>query len=104
MKKIFLSIATILTLAACNSNRSGTGGNPAQDSVVPATEGKGFTEDAGTGGTKGGSTDPMNGGGPQTIKEAKGGGDTLTVAPNTDSAANKRTPAMQKAGAGNKKQ
>lgn len=101
MKKVFLLSATLITLAACNANQSGTGGNPAQDSVAPAAEGKGYTEDKGTGGTKGGSTDPMNGGGPQTVNTAKSA-DSLTVQPNTDTAANKRTPAMQKAGAGKK--
>ena len=102
MKKIFFLGGLALCLAACNAHDSGTGGNPSQDSVVPATEGKGFTEDKGSGGTKGGSTDPMNGGGPQTLNNKDTSSGNLTVAPNTDTAANKRTPAMQKAGEGRK--
>ncbi len=102
MKRIFFFGAMALVLAACNANQSGTGGNPSQDSVVPVTEGKGFTNDAGSGGTKGGSTDPMNGGGPQTLNNKDTSGANMTVAPNTDTAANKRTPAMQKAGEGRK--
>lgn len=100
MKRILFLSAVAISLAACNANQSGTGGNPAQDSVTPATEGKGYSNDAGSGGTKGGSSDPMNGGGPQTLNSPAGGGDSMAVAPNTDTAANKRTPAMQKAGGG----
>lgn len=96
MKRILFLSTVALCLAACNANQSGTGGSPAQDSVVPTTGG--YSEDKGSGGTKGGSSDPMNGGGPQTLNSPTGGGDSLGVAPNTDTAANKRTPAMQKAG------
>lgn len=78
-------------LLSCNSDNAGTGGNPATDSVAPAPNG--YSEDKGSGQNKGGSTDPMNGGGPQTLNNASPTGDSLDVMPNTDTAANRRTPA-----------
>lgn len=104
MKRIFFLGALALSFAACNADRAGSGGNPSQDSVVPYSSGKGYTNDHGIGGPKG-TTDPMNGGGPQQLNN--GGStatDTLKTLPNTDSAANRRTPAMQNAGGGTKKQ
>ena len=95
MKRILLLGGFALCLSACNSDRAGTGGNPANDSVVPTVGG--HSEDKGDGRNKGVSSAPMNGAGPQTLNNQTGGGDSLTVVANTDTAANRRTPAMQKA-------
>ena len=100
MKRIFFLTGAILWLTACNADRAGSGGNPAQDSVAPYSSGKGYTNDHGTGGP-GGTTDPMNGAGPQQLNN--GGStatDSLRTLPNTDTAANRRTEPMQSAGSG----
>lgn len=94
MKRVFLLGGFAFWLMACNSDRAGTGGNPARDSVVPTLGG--HSDDKGDGQNKGGSSDPMNGGGPQTLNHQPQGDDSLNVVPNTDTAANRRTPAMQK--------
>jgi len=105
MKRVFILSGLAVWLVACNANRSGSGGNPAQDSVTPAAEGKGYTNDVGKGGTTGGSTDPANGGGPQQLNNSGSQKkNSLGTLPNTDSAADRRTPAMQAAGSGKTKQ
>ncbi|HVF95991.1 MAG TPA: hypothetical protein VM871_01645 [Flavisolibacter sp.] len=90
MKRILILSGFALWMMSCNSNSAGTGGNPAEDSVVPAAGG--HSADKGSGRNSGGSSDPMNGGGPQQLNNRLQTGDSLAIAPNTDSAANKRTP------------